>query len=342
MKMKFAAFALAGSSALEEPAVIFKRMVEFAQEAEELGYDSVWFAEHHFSNYGYIPNPLLMATRVAAETSHIKVGTAVLVLPFWDPLRVAEDIALTDQLTNGRLEVGVARGYQPFEFRRFGLDQEEARDRTNESIDIITRALSGETFEYNGKFNQIPETTLYPKPYQQPRPPIWLAATTQESFDISGQYGLRALTSQSGRPISVLEEGWANFQRSRETYPDAPHEFGVQGQVVVTPTDDESRTQMEHFLYQSRQATNLRHGREHVVSGVSEPLPYEGEPSLEEMFENRTLSGAPPTVIKKLQHYKDAADITTLSLVLHGGAMTPDTVLQSMRLFATDVMPAFR
>jgi hypothetical protein len=99
---------------------------------------------------------------------------------------------------------------------------------------------------------------------------------------------------------------------------------------------------MAHFLYQSRQATNLRHGREHVVSGVSEPLPYEGEPSLEEMFENRTLSGAPPTVIKKLQRYKDVANITTLSLVLHGGAMTPETVLQSMRLFATDVMPAFR
>ena len=131
----------------------------------------------------------------------IRVGTAVLVLPFWDPLRVAEDIALTDQLTNGRLEVGVARGYQPFEFRRFGLDQDEARDRTNESLDIITRALSGETFEYDGKFHQITSTTLYPRPLQQPRPPIWLAATTQESFDIGASYGLRALTSQSGRDV---------------------------------------------------------------------------------------------------------------------------------------------
>ena len=262
--MQFAAFALAGSSAREDPEVIFRRIVEYAIEAEQLGYDAVWFAEHHFSNYGYIPNPLLMATRIAAETSKIRVGTAVLVLPFWDPLRVAEDIALTDQLTNGRLEVGVARGYQPFEFRRFGLTMDDARDQTDEALAIISKALSGETFEFNGKYHQIPETTLYPKPLQQPTPPIWLAATTQESFDIGRRYGLRSLTSQSGRPVSVLEQAWANFQNSRKKFPDSPAEFGVQGQVVVTPSEEESHCQMEHFLYQSRQATALRHGREHV------------------------------------------------------------------------------
>jgi alkanesulfonate monooxygenase SsuD/methylene tetrahydromethanopterin reductase-like flavin-dependent oxidoreductase (luciferase family) len=340
--MQFAAFALAGSSAREDPEVIFKRVVEYAIEAEELGYDAVWFAEHHFSNYGYIPNPLLMATRVAAETSKIRVGTAVLVLPFWDPLRVAEDIALTDQLTGGRLEVGVARGYQPFEFRRFGLSMDDARDQTEEALAIILKALTGETFEYEGKFHQIPETTLYPAPAQKPRPPIWLAATTQESFDIGRQYGLKSLTSQSGRPVSVLEAAWSNFQNSRQKYPDAPAEFGVQGQVVVAPTDDEARTQMEHFLYQSRQATNLRHGREHVVSGVSEPLPFEGEPDLDEMFENRTLSGTPDSVIRKLRRYTDTADISMLSCVMHGGAMTHDTVMQSLRMFAKEVIPAFR
>ena len=340
--MQFTAFALAGSSAREEPEVIYRRVVEYAIEAERLGYDAVWFAEHHFSNYGYIPNPLLMATRIAAETSKIRVGTAVLVLPFWDPLRVAEDIAMTDQLTNGRLEVGVARGYQPFEFRRFGLTMDDARDRTDESLAILAKALGGETFEFEGKYHQIPETTLYPKPHQQPRPPIWLAASTQESFEIGGRYGLRALTTQSGRPLGILEQSWSHYQRARQKYPDAPAEFGVQGQVVVTPTDDEARTQMEHFLYQSRQATALRHGREHVVSGVSEPLPFEGEPDLDEMFENRTLSGTPSSVINKLQRYIDVADISMLSCVMHGGGMTHDTVLQSLRLFAKEAMPAFR
>ena len=219
---------------------------------------------------------------------------------------------------------------------------DDARDRTDESLAILAKALGGETFEFEGKYHQIPETTLYPKPHQQPRPPIWLAASTQESFEIGGRYGLRALTTQSGRPLGILEQSWSHYQRARQKYPGAPAEFGVQGQVVVTPTDDEARTQMEHFLYQSRQATALRHGREHVVSGVSEPLPFEGEPDLDEMFENRTLSGTPSSVINKLQRYIDVADISMLSCVMHGGGMTHDTVLQSLRLFAKEVMPAFR
>ena len=158
--MQFAAFALAGSSEREDPEVVYRRVIEYAIAAEALGYDAVWFAEHHFSNYGYIPNPLLMATKIAAETSKIRVGPAVLVLPFWDPLRVAEAIAMTDQLTGGRLEVGVARGYQPFEFKRFGLGMEDARERTDEAVGIITRALTGETFEFEGKFHPVSYTHL--------------------------------------------------------------------------------------------------------------------------------------------------------------------------------------
>lgn len=340
--MQFAAFALGGSSAREDPELVYRRVIEYAIAAEALGYDAVWFAEHHFSNYGYIPNPLLMATKVAAETSKIRVGTAVLVLPFWDPLRVAEDIAMTDQLTGGRLEVGVARGYQPFEFRRFGLGMEDARERTDEAVGIITRALTGDTFEFEGKFHQIPTTTIYPEPAQRDGPPIWLAAGTKESFEIGARYGLRALTTQSGRPISVLGQSWNHHQRAQQQFPGAPSEFGVQAQIIVTPTNDDSRSQMEHFLYQSRQANALRHGREHVVSGVSEPVAFEGEPSLDEMFENRTLSGAPPTVVKKLRRYTEIADITMLSCVMHGGGMTHETVLQSLTLFADEVMPAFR
>lgn len=340
--MQFAAFFLAGSPEREEPADVYRRLIMYAQEAETLGFDSIWFAEHHFSNYGYIPNPLLLAARIAAETSHIRIGTAVLVLPFWNPLRVAEDIALTDHLTGGRLEVGVARGYQPFEFRRFGLDQAEARERTDETLAILVRALTEESFSFAGRFHQIPETTLFPKPLQSPRPPIWLAAHTPESFAIGARYGLRALTTNSGRPVSVLEEGWANYLAARRDHPDGPTEFGVQAQVCVAPTDAEAREQMPHFLYQTRQATALRHGREHVVSGVSEPLPFEGEPGLDEMFEQRTLAGSPATVIAKIQRYREACDMSLLSCVLHGGAMRPEVVRQTMRLLAEEVMPAFR
>jgi Coenzyme F420-dependent N5,N10-methylene tetrahydromethanopterin reductase and related flavin-dependent oxidoreductases len=322
---------------------MYERLEEWAILAEDLGYDSVWLAEHHFSSYGYIPNPLLMAVKLAHVTQRIRLGTAVLVLPFWNPLRVAEDIAMTDQLTGGRLEVGVARGYQPYEFQRFDIDMDDNRERTDEALEVLLRALTEDGFEYHGRYFNIPETTIFPKPRQKPRPPVWLAAHTPESFDIAARYGLKAITTNSGRPIEVLEEGWAAFLESRRSHGlEGDAEFAVQQQLCVAPTDDEARAQMEHFRYAFRQVNHLRSGTQHVVRGYSEPLPIEGEPSLDEIFTRRTLSGSPETVRTKLAAYQDVCGITALNCTFQLGAMEPETVTRSMRLFAEGVIPHFR
>jgi len=322
---------------------MYQRLLDWAQLAEHLGYDSVWFAEHHFSNYGYIPNPLLMAVKVAQATQRVRIGTAVLVLPFWNPLRVAEDIAMTDQLTAGRLDVGVARGYQPYEFARFGLSMDDNRERTDETLEVLLRALSEDGFEYHGKYYDIPETTIFPKPLQRPRPPVWLAAHTPESFDIAARLGLQSITTNSGRPIEVLEEGWMAFQRSRERFGlTGVADFAVQQQLCVAPTDDEAREQMENFRYALRMVGNLRSGTQQVRKGYAEPLPLEGEPSLDELFERRTLSGSPATVRKRLRQYQSVCGMTALNCTFQLGAMRPETVMQSLRLFAEEVMPEFR
>ena len=340
--MQFGAFFLAGSPTHEDPSAVFKRVMRFVEDAEECGLDSVWLAEHHFSNYGYIPNPLLMATHVAGATSRIRIGTAVLVLPFWNPLRVAEDIALTDQLTGGRLEVGVARGYQPFEYRRFGVDQTDSRAQTDETLAVMLKALTEDAFSFDGEHHHIPETTLFPRPRQRPHPPIWLGAHTKESFDIAARFGLRAFTTNSGRPITELQIGYANYLEARAQHPSAPSEFGVQLQVCVTETDAEARAQMQHFRTQLRQVAVLRAGREHVVSGVTEVVPFEAEPDDDEMFENRALAGTPDRVVAALQRYRDACPMTLLNCTFHAGDMDPDVSRRSMRLFASEVMPHFR
>jgi alkanesulfonate monooxygenase SsuD/methylene tetrahydromethanopterin reductase-like flavin-dependent oxidoreductase (luciferase family) len=341
--MQFGAFFLLGSPRLRPADEMYRRVLDWAQLAERLGYDSVWFAEHHFSNYGYIPNPLLMAVRVAQATDRIRIGTAVLVLPFWNPLRVAEDIAMTDQLTDGRLDVGVARGYQPYEFARFGLSIADNRERTDETLEVLLRALSEEGFEYHGKYYDIPETTIFPKPLQQPRPPIWLAAHTPDSFDIAARLGLQTITTNSGRPISVLEEGWAAFQESRRRYGlNGKADFAVQQQLCVAPTDDEARLQMENFRYAFRMVGNLRAGTQHVSKGYAQPLALEGEPSLDELFEERTLSGSPATVRGHIKDYQRVCGITALNCTFQLGAMEAEAVTQSLTLFAEEVMPAFR
>jgi alkanesulfonate monooxygenase SsuD/methylene tetrahydromethanopterin reductase-like flavin-dependent oxidoreductase (luciferase family) len=281
--------------------------------------------------------------RAARETRRVRLGTAVLVLPFWHPLRVAEDIAMADQLTDGRLDVGVARGYQPYEFARFGVPIEESRDRTDETLEVLLRALTEEGFTYEGRHYIIPETTIFPRPLQQPRPPVWLAAHTRESFDIAVRLGLNAITTNSGRPIEVLEEGWASFVAAREAHGvRGPTEFAVQQQLCVTPTDDEARSRMEHFRYAFRQVARLRGGTERVEKGYSRPDPVEGEPSLDEFFEQRTLSGSPATVRAKIARYQEVCGITALNCTFQLGGMTPEQVTGSMRLFAEEVMPHFR
>lgn len=341
--MEFSAFFLCTSPEVNPAEEVYADAFEFTRLAEELGYDSGWFAEHHFSNYGYIPNPLLFIVRAAQETERIRLGTGVLVLPFWDPIRAAEDIAMTDQLTNGRLEIGVARGYQPYEYTRFGLSHDDARERTDEALAIMLKALTTDEFTHDGQYHKIPETTIFPKSLQRPHPPIWLAASSRQSFEVGERYGLNAITTISTRPTPELSKAWENYLGARvDVNISTPSQFAVQQNIVVAPTDEEAREQMFNVRYNHRQAHALRLGQQQVREGVSEELPYEGEPTLDDLFDERTFSGSPETVRRKLQAAVDLCEISRLNCVFRLGSMSPDTVKQSMRLFAEQVMPAFR
>ncbi|PYN15887.1 MAG: LLM class flavin-dependent oxidoreductase, partial [Candidatus Rokuibacteriota bacterium] len=135
MTINFGTFLLMQSPAARSSQEIYARGVEIAQAAETLGFGNVWLAEHHFSTYGYLSRPTQLATYIAAKTKRIRVGTAVIVVPLHHPLVIAEEIATLDLLAGGRLDVGLGRGYQPYEFERFGLELESGRARWEESID---------------------------------------------------------------------------------------------------------------------------------------------------------------------------------------------------------------
>jgi alkanesulfonate monooxygenase SsuD/methylene tetrahydromethanopterin reductase-like flavin-dependent oxidoreductase (luciferase family) len=156
---------------------LFEEGIEQIQYAEELGFDFVLIAEHHFSNYGMSPAPLLQALAIAERTRRIRVGTAVLVLPVWQPLRLAEEIAVLDNLTGGRFFCGIGRGYQPHEFARVGVRFEESRARFSECLDVLLAAWSQDTsFTYSGEYVHIPnDPVVWPKPRQNPHATLWVA-----------------------------------------------------------------------------------------------------------------------------------------------------------------------
>src|SRR4029434_251199 len=195
--MNFGTFLLMQSPSARSSKEIYARGVEIAQTAETLGFRNVWLAEHHFSTYGYLSRPAQLATYIAPRTSRLRVGTAVIVVPLHHPLVVAEEIATLDLLAGGRVDIGLGRGYQSYEFERLGLDLESGRARWEESVDILLKGLTRQPFAYHGKLFKIPETSVFPQPLQQPHPPIWITAQSPESVEAAVRRVVDLLTSGS-------------------------------------------------------------------------------------------------------------------------------------------------
>jgi alkanesulfonate monooxygenase SsuD/methylene tetrahydromethanopterin reductase-like flavin-dependent oxidoreductase (luciferase family) len=176
---------------------LYQEGVEEIQYSEEMGFDYCLIAEHHFSNYGNSPAPLLQALHIGQQTKRLKIATGILVLPIWQPLRLAEEVAVLDNLIDGRFICGVGRGYQPHEFARFGVTVPESRKRFSESLDVMIKAWTqDESFTYNGEYIKIPnEVTVWPKPQQKPHPPLWLAGTSVDSMQLAAKWDMMPLTT---------------------------------------------------------------------------------------------------------------------------------------------------
>ena len=167
--MEFGIFNLMGSRDPDKPAAqVFGEVAEQTRLADELGYTIAWFAEHHFSNYCLCASPLMMVAHCAAITKKIKLGTAVVVLPLYNPARLAAEVATADAMSGGRLMLGIGAGYQPYEFERFGVDIAQNFTMTDEFCQILDRALTQDFFSYEGKHYRIAQTHIPVRSVQNP------------------------------------------------------------------------------------------------------------------------------------------------------------------------------
>lgn len=322
---------------------MFGRGTEIAQAADELGFDSIWCAEHHFSTYGYLSRPLMYAVHLANNTKRIRVGSAVVVLPLHHPLIVAEEIATADLLSNGRLDVGLGRGYQPYEFKRLGHDLSESRDRFEEAVDILLLAFKGEPFSYDGKHYQFEETTVLPAPVQQPRPPIWVVGQSAESITATAKRGFNLVSGGFGVPIEQLR---AFRQTLDEVVTDpamrAKMRISTQRPVYVTEDESEIPAIVEQARWNMRVTLSLRQGLQRIENGRAIAVPMDNEPSTEDLLERYFVIGTPHTCIKRIEALRDAMGIDHFNGSFWFGDVAQDKVLRSMRLFSEQVMPAFR
>jgi luciferase family oxidoreductase group 1 len=326
---------------------VYGRAIEQAQAAEELGFRNVWIAEHHFSTYGYVGRPVQLATYIAGKTTRLRVGTAVIVVPLHHPLVMAEEIAMLDQLADGRVDIGLGRGYQQYEFRRLGLDLDQARTRWDEAVDIILAALKGagggrKPFSYHGQHYDIPEATIFPQPKQQPHPPIWVTAQSPQSVEATVRRGFNLLTGGFGVPVERMAEFRHQFDRLvAEVKPACMPEVGVQRAVYVTNNESDARQAADEARWNMRVTLSLRNNYERVENGHAIPVPAPNEPTTEDLLERFLIIGTPDTVIRQIKRLQDLVGIDHFNGSFWFGDMDQQHVLKSMRLFAEQVMPAF-
>lgn len=340
--MDFGTFLLMQSPSARSSQEIFARGVELAQAAETLGFRNVWLGEHHFSTYGYLSRPAQLATYIAARTTRLRVGTAVIVVPLHHPLIVAEEIATLDVLSGGRLDVGFGRGYQHYEFERLGLELEAGRKRWDESIDIIMLALEGRPFSYHGKLFEFPETSVFPQPLQRPHPPIWTVAQSPYALEQAVRRGFNVLTGGFGVPVEMLEQFGRLFDKVvEEIKPARRPSVGVQRAVYVTANEADAREAAEQARWNMRVTLSLRNHYERVEGGKAVAVPAPDEPGIDELLERYLVMGTPEAVIRQIQRLRDALGNTQFNCSFWIGDMEQARVLRSMELFANEVMPAF-
>jgi alkanesulfonate monooxygenase SsuD/methylene tetrahydromethanopterin reductase-like flavin-dependent oxidoreductase (luciferase family) len=322
-----------------------------AVEAERLGFDRAWFAEHHFSRYGIAPAIHLTLANVAARTSRIRLGTAVTVLPFMHPVRAAEELASLDILSGGRIDWGVGRGYQRHEFDAFEVEISESRPRFEESLDIIFRCWEDGPFEHEGRFWKFGPVDVLPKPVQQPRIPTFVAAISPESVEWAAGRGLPLLVDQFSSYDRLAEAHKKYDEAWRQAGHGEPAEAVALRQVFVGRTREEARAAaapglLWYYRMLAKVGSPARHDEEMpsgyeayrifgMLSGMTE-----GDPDdfLDLLLDQVAVAGTAEEVTDRLTGLHEAGYPSVIAWMNFGGLPHEETVA-SMRRFIDQVAP---
>ena len=317
--------------------------------AEELGYESVWLTEHHFTRHGIISASLAVLAYLAGLTSRIRLATAVTVLPFHNPVQLAEQTATVDLLSNGRLDLGVGRGYQWGEFHRLNLSMAEADRRFDESMQVLKQAWTeDEPFDHQGEFWTFNDMTVHPKPVQAPHPPVWVAASSPASMDriVQRQWNLligQGLTAQQvGEQIAYFRqasEAAGAFDASRVKVARAMH---------TAPTAAQARRDAETpFLWFKQTADEVSTPPDRRIDLLPENFArYRRRFAAEAAFDYQNMTdqvilfGEPDQVAERVDTLRQMG-VDSLILFVNFGGIDSSKVKDSLELFAAKVMPQF-
>jgi alkanesulfonate monooxygenase SsuD/methylene tetrahydromethanopterin reductase-like flavin-dependent oxidoreductase (luciferase family) len=294
--------------------------------------------------------PLVLAAAVAARTKRVRIGTGVSVLPLCHPIRTAEEAATVDQISLGRLDFGVGRSGFPRAYAGYGSPYGESRDRFQESLEVILKAWTQDRFSHVGKYFTFNDMIVVPRPYQKPHPPIWVAATTQDTFPIVGALGLSLVTGLRGFDVPEATQHLATYRAARQAAGHAGEgNVYLRVPVYVAETAAQARSEPEESTVRAyrRLSENLAASAGNAGTTGSEERVERAERlshvSYDELLEGRLAYGTPDMVVERLSEWRERLGLSGVIMEPNvGGRMPLDRVMNSIRLYAEEVAPRLR
>jgi alkanesulfonate monooxygenase SsuD/methylene tetrahydromethanopterin reductase-like flavin-dependent oxidoreductase (luciferase family) len=321
--------------------------------AEELGFDAVWLTEHHFSDYNLLPSPNIMLAALAQITKKIKIGNMINALNFNDPWRLAEEFAMLDVLSGGRLLIGLGRSADVLEYDKYGMPMAEGRPRFQEGLDLIRKAFTEDVVNFEGDFYRMYGGSLVPRPIQQPYPTIYTTVLSPESFSWSAKEGLPISTIFL--PTNVMAERCKLYMSECEKFGREadPKNFLACRHVYVADSKEQAIEEAKEPMLEF-----LRLFRNHAVPAKQEQLDsfpenfkyftqffapfFEGSLTYEGFIESGMLIvGDPDTVAEQIHYQQQEIGMGQLMCGMSFGTFSHDQVMKSMKLFGEKVMPKF-
>jgi len=353
--MRFGTFFFFQAAPGHRHADIIHRELEQVEWTEELGFDEVWFTEHHFIDYGLSVDPSSLAAAAASRTRRVRIGLAAAILPFHHPLRLAEQMALVDIISSGRLDVGVGRGNRPAEFAGYRVPQVESRERFDETVEILRLAWTRERFSFHGRFFDVDDVRVIPKPVQQPHPPLYQVCVSKDGIENTALRGWPMLNSVLTGPVDQLvtnrDTYVATLQKAGRTTEEIAAllgRWGVSRQIYVAETDARALAEARdaEMWYQESfrrfvVPERIEDAHPSLQPGFRAMAEKLAKVTWEDLVRETLAFGSPDTVARHIEHMRRLGVGQVLCWMNFGG-LPQDKIRRSMELFAREVMPRFR
>ncbi|HJU33198.1 MAG TPA: LLM class flavin-dependent oxidoreductase [Hyphomicrobiaceae bacterium] len=354
--MRFGWLTLAHSPSPERDLDAIFEQLEQATLAEELGFDGVWLTEHNFTGESIYADPIPFAAALAMRTSRIRIGFAVIQMALRQPVRLATQLSLLDNLTRGRLDIGVGRGtiFNEYEYVGYGLRSDDARERMAEALDVMTRCWTGTPLDHRGRYFTARLPELRPSPVQRPHPPIWHSVASAASFRLCGEKGVPILTvrlpvAQIGVRLGQYADGLASSGLAGAAQKRLLQQAAIWRWVYVGESRAAAEDQLVAALAQTRQ--HMNHSRHDLnpadfkvdpamLNPWTDPS-FSDEDGIRFALRSGTLIGTAGDVAEQVAELRDAG-VGHLLCQMSFGYLDHQLIKQSMQRFSDKVMPAFR